>query len=746
MKAFRIAAFVLGGLLALLIAAGAYVLATFDAARWKGEITELVKEKKGRTLKIDGDLSLSLFPAIAVRLGKATLSEHGSEQVFAAVEDARVSLRLLPLLSKQVVVDTIALDGVKARLVRGKDGRLNIDDLLGKDEPSEPTRFDIAGVKLSNAELAWRDETSGQELALSGLDLATGRLANAANGKLELSAKLAGKQPLLAARLTAMGEYRYDLDRKSYGGTKLDLRLNGDIAELKGLDLALTAAALQFTGVDKLAVDRLLLTAKGKEGGDAFEARLEAPQLALAADKASGAAINATLRLNGARRALDARIALSGVEGSNQSLRADKLALDVDARQDEAALKGRLASALTASLDKRSVELPAIGGALELSHPRMPMKSVRLPFDGGLRADLGGRTAAMHANARLDESRIAARVNISRFSPLALNFDVDIDRLDLDKYLPPKTATGKAASEGGPAQDQPLDFSALKALDASGTLKIGQLQVSNVKAANVRIEVKAASGRLDAAPLSAKLYEGSLQGALSLSAAGNQVTLRQNLANVNINPLLRDALDRDVLEGRGNVALDVTTAGASVRAMKKSLAGTASLSLRDGAIKGINLAKKLRESKAILSARKDAVQQARREEKTDFSELSASFRIARGVARNDDLSMKSPFLRLGGAGDIDLGEERIDYLARASVVASAGGQGGKELEHLKGLTVPVRLSGPFDQLAWNIEFGSLAADAVKARVEEKVREKVGEKVDEKAKGKAGDLLKGLLRN
>ena len=139
----------------------------------------------------------------------------------------------------------------------------------------------------------------------------------------------------------------------------------------------------------------------------------------------------------------------------------------------------------------------------------------------------------------------------------------------------------------------------------------------------------------------------------------------------------------------------------------------------------------------MFTTRKDAVQQAKQTEKTDFSELSATFRIAKGVARNDDLSMKSPFIRLGGAGDIDIGEDRMDYLARASVVNTTGGQGGKELDHLKGLTVPVRVSGPFDKLAYNIEFGGLVAEAAKARVEEKVKEKVQEK--------SKDVFKGLFK-
>jgi AsmA protein len=541
----------------------------------------------------------------------------------------------------------------------------------------------------------------------------------------------------MAVALRASGEYRYDLDRKSYGGTKLDVRLTGDLADMKSLDLTLAATALQLTGSNEITVDQLQLTAKGKEAGDAFEAKLEAPKLALAADKASGAAVSAAIKLTGAQRNVDAKIALSGVEGSSQALKAGKLTLDLDARQGETTIKGSLASALAANMEKQTVELPAFSGDLAVANPQMPMKSVKLPLTGGLRADIDGQTAALHADTRFDESRIAAKVNVSRFSPLALVFDLDIDKLNVDKYLPPKAAVAGGKEADKPVPEKPLDFSPIKGLNASGTVKIGQLQVSNVKASNVRLEVKAAGGKLDVAPLSANLYDGSLAGALSVNANNNQVALKQSLTNVNINPLMKDAIDKDLLEGRGNVAVDVTTAGTTVAALKKGLNGTASMNLRDGAIKGINLAKTFRETKAVFSTRKDTVQQAKQTEKTDFSELTGTFRIAGGVARNDDLSMKSPFIRLGGAGDINIGEDRMDYLAKASVVATAGGQGGKELDHLKGLTVPVRVSGPFDKLAYNIEFGGLVAEAAKAKVEEKVKEKVQEK--------SKDVLKGLFK-
>ncbi|MFA4968134.1 MAG: AsmA family protein, partial [Sulfuritalea sp.] len=360
-----------------------------------------------------------------------------------------------------------------------------------------------------------------------------------------------------------------------------------------------------------------------------------------------------------------------------------------------------------------------------------------LPLAGNLRADLAHQTAALELATRFDEAKIATKLRVAKFAPLALGFDLDIDQINVDKYLPPKAKEDKTAREGK------LDFSTLKGLDVNGTVRIGSLQVSKLKLAKLNAKIDLAGGRLNVVPLTLNLYEGSASGSLSLNAAGNSVALKQNLAGISINPLMKDLADKDLVEGRGNVALDVTSRGDSVTAMKKALGGTAAVSLKDGAIKGINLAQSLRDLKGKLGAAsgkpQDATQQAKAGDKTDFSELTASLKIANGVAHNEDLAMKSPFLRLAGAGDIDIGGDRMNYLAKASVVATSAGQGGQGLDQLKGLTIPVRVTGPFDNLSYKIEFGSLVSEAAKAKVEEKTQE-IKSKVGDKAK----DKLKGLF--
>src|SRR5205085_2093751 len=112
-------------------------------------------------------------------------------------------------------------------------------------------------------------------------------------------------------------------------------------------------------------------------------------------------------------------------------------------------------------------------------------------------------------------------------------------------------------------------------LNANGKMQFGALQAKGLKLANLKADIKAAGGRLDVAPHSAQLYEGTLSGALSLQASGNRIALKESLTSVAIGPLLRDVAQQDRLEGRGNVGLDVSGGGASVNAIKKSLDGSA---------------------------------------------------------------------------------------------------------------------------------------------------------------------------
>jgi len=412
------------------------------------------------------------------------------------------------------------------------------------------------------------------------------------------------------------------------------------------------------------------------------------------------------------------------------------------------------------SQDKLSVG--KIIGDLELQSPALPQKSLKMKLDGSISADSRAQDITAPLAAHLDETNATMRVDVHGFSVPRIGFDVNVDRLNLDRYLPASASEGAAAgkpgagaraTKAGPAGaaatagDPKVDLSALKSLDLSGEVRIGALQVHNVKSEKVKIAVKAAGGHVDIAPLSANLYQGALSGSAKVDANTNRVSAKLALNDIAIEPLVKDLTGRDLIEGRGGVKLDIATAGPTVGAMRRALDGSASLGLHDGAIHGINIAQKLRDVKAVLSGGAAQSGVADETQKTDFSELMATFAIKNGVATNNDLQARSPLLRVSGAGTVDIGAGALDYTVQATVVETLGGQGGSDLASLRGATVPVHLSGPFASLSYRLDWNSLARQAAKAKAGEQLKKLLGGKLKQGAQTpdqNLNDALKGLL--
>jgi AsmA protein len=571
----------LGGLLGLAVAGAAVFALTFDPNRYKQDIERLAKEKTGRTLKLAGDIKLAFWPSLGADVAGITFSEKGSDQQFVALESAHAAVKLMPLLRGEYIVDSVKVSGVKARVVKGKDGRFNFSDLTeggekneiqakkaaSPDDGGKPLVFDISSVSIERASIQYIDQIAGQEYAIEDFKLKTGRIAQDAEGKLELAMVAKRKAPALEVKLAADGKYQFK------GGT-----LSGDVT------------------------------------------------------------------------------------------------------------------------------------------------------------------------AKLDDSTIKAKFTAAE----PYNFEASIDKINLDRYLggadkpAAQPEAKKAPEQKKPEADTPVDLSPLKSINAKGKLQVGALEVHGLKLAEVNAQLNAANGRVTVAPHSAKLYEGTVSGEVAVDANRNHISLKEELKNVSIGPLLRDFAEQDRVDGRGNVALDVTTAGATVNAMKRALNGTAKVALRDGAVKGVNIGEIVRKARSTLGGSQPAAEgetAAGNTQKTDFSELNASFTIKNGVAHNEDLEVKAPLFRLGGAGDINIVNSTLDYLAKASIVATSQGQGGKERDNLAGLTVPVRLTGSFDDLKYKVDFRGMAGQAAKSEVGEKLKDRLEERLkDENVR----DKLKGLL--
>lgn len=738
-----------GAVVGIAVAGVAYVAATFDPNDYKDQIIKAVKDSKQRDLRLDGKITLSFFPSIGANVGKVALSEFNSDKQFAAIDSARVSLALLPLLSGQAVVNEVAVSGLQATLVKRKDGTTNIDDLLGTKEATaaekkageqktagkQPVKLDIAAISIEKTSLAYRDEGTGAQYAVKDLNLHTGRIANGVPSKIDLSASVQANQPKLDISTRLKTTLTFDLDKQQYRLEGLDLQAGGAALDISNLKLKAGGDANANLSTQEFGAQKFSLSASGTKAKDAFDATLDAPALSLTRDKFSGDKLTLNAKLDGATGNIVAALSLPGLEGNAQSFKSGAMTLDLDVKQPEQAFKVKLSSPLSGNFQAKQFNLSNLVVAVNASGDKLPNKSVSSELKGSVQVDATRETVQANLAGGLLQSQVKARVGVNGFADPAINFDVDVDQFDADLYLPKKSPNEpKSAAPKSGGEEQPLDLSGLRKLKLNGSLRIGALKVANVKSSNVRLDVKARNGQVNIAPLSANLYQGSMNGSISVNAqATPSIAINQNLNGVNVAALTKDAADFNTLEGRGNIGMNLTMQGNTVSAMKKALNGNMSLNLADGAIRGINIAKKLRDAQAMFGkgGASAQTQSANQDEKTDFSELKATFKVNNGVAHNDDLSLKSPLLRITGNGDINIGNDSINYVAKATLAKTLEGQGGKDA--VGGITVPVRVSGPFTDLKYTLDFGAMVGEAAKEKVKDKLQEQL----------KGG--LKGLFR-
>ena len=313
---------------------------------------------------------------------------------------------------------------------------------------------------------------------------------------------------------------------------------------------------------------------------------------------------------------------------------------------------------------------------------------------------------------QLDDTRLSGEFSIVETAPRPVTqFDLNLDQIDLDRYLPPdsqaRQASGKAAG---------LSVVALAGTDLDGSLGIDRLVVSKARLDGFKMRLKARDGVLRAEPVTASLYEGRLSADVLLDANPDLplLTLNTELAGIQAAPLLMDLTGKARLSGKGNFTAALTARGDSVVAMKRSLSGPMSLSFTEGAIAGFNLGLALRQWKQF---KKGQIIAAEDSAATDFTEFTGNPVAVDGIIRMDDLALKAPAFRLQGGGVLaDLHTDTIDYRAVATVVNTAKGAGGRELADLEGLALPLIVGGPLDdpeiRLAWEDILAGLLVEQV----------------------------------
>lgn len=707
--------FALLAVLLLAVIGVAALLALVDPNQFKPLIAEQVKKNTGRELVIEGDIDWRFFPSIGFDIGKTAFRNPAgfAEPNMVQFDRAELSVSVMPLFSHQLEIGNVSLLGGHVFIQTLASGVSNLDglgnkaaaDKQPKDEPAatEPTpesdtaskqawAISLEGVEIVDASAVIRDDKADTETQIKQFNFTLSHFA-----------------PGEWAKAT------FDVDGTSgelgftaTGGTELMIAKTLDSAEIK--DLKLSASAQ-----DKLNNIEALTLSMDKFQFDAwsnieFAIKGQVPDLAFDT--------HGSTRLN--------------VDRAIENISLEKLVVAAD-------LAGKT-----------------------LPRPTMTFK---LDADASYQLSRGLATLA-RMNASIDELAVTGKGSFQTADIPVIRFALASDNIDLDAFLGTGQAKQEAPASAGTAtpattgnatvkseadKNREPDLSALKTVDLAGTVNIGQFKAANAKLSDVLMDVRIKQGVLDLKKLNAKLYQGSISAKAKINANGKLPTysVTNDIKDVQIQPLLVDVINNDALAGQGDITVKLSGHGLAEARVRENIAGTADIHFADGAIYGINIPEMIREARATLKGKKaEYVKEAK---KTDFSAMSATFTLGKGIASTNNLDLNSPLLRIAGQGSTNLVSEAIDFTINTSVVATSKGQGGKEIDEVADLTVPIDVKGNWTKPTFALNIAQLLKqnseleNKAKKEVQRGLEKLFGDKAkDDDIKNAADKLLKGLF--
>ncbi|EKO3579972.1 AsmA family protein [Vibrio metschnikovii] len=690
----------IAALLVMVIAAVVALVVFVNPNQFKPLIIEQTKQQTGLELVIEGDISWQFFPAIGFELGKTELRNPDgfTQNNLFKVDRVGIDIAVMPLFRHQLHIGNVRLEGAEFYLETLLDGRSNLESLTQAQNQKSSAQVEEA---LTESPSSQPETTADQPwtLSLAGVTVSQARL--------EILDQQTGTHSTL-----------YDVDLT--------------VSEF---------AADRWTSVD--------FSAKGSANQQQFSVDGKA-EIKLSADFKQYALRNITLNstLEDPSVQIDAlqlKLATFEFDQDNALTFAVKgnaadMAFDVSGQaqlQVDAAIS-------TVSLDKLLLNSTLQGAALPQSPMQVEMAS-RIVFDV-TNSTLDVVLDRLMANA----IALSGKANIHLADIPKIRFQLHSPAIDLDEFFGLDQATPDSAAQ--PAVNAPTslpvevepDLSALQNLDVAGEITIDQFKAGNAKLHHVHTRFAVNRGVIDLNTLTAELYQGKIQASAKVDARKTPATyqVKKTITGVQVQPLLIDVADNDLLQGTGNITVDVQGRSLTPSGIQKNLLGTVTINFADGAVNGINVAQLIRTNHARL--RGQTLDESEAVKQTDFSALTATLQLNKGEVSTNNLAMQSPLLRIRGEGKANYLNETVDFVVRTSIVGTLKGQGGKDIDELRDVTIPIHISGQWTEPRYRLVFDDLLKQRAQKEIDRGI-EKLGDKVKGEEAKQAVDALRGLLR-
>ncbi|MGR5336464.1 AsmA family protein [Vibrio gigantis] len=678
--------------------------------QFKPLIVEQAQKHTGLELVIEGDISWQFFPSIGFELGQTELRnpEGFTQPNLFKVDTVGVDVSVTPLFSNQLEIGNITLDGAEFYLETLKDGRKNIDALTQASAPqeSEPAAdtntesapapqeqsateasgwtINLAGVTVSNALFEMDDKQAGSFTKLYDVSLNLSEFAVDTWTTATFAASGENNQQKFSAQGSA--EFKLAEGFASYALRNIDLN-----AKFNDPSTSIESAKIGLNTFEFDKVNQLTYAVIGNAAG-------------LDLDLKGGGELT--------------------VDSAISKVTLNKLTLDSTFKGDtlpQSPMKVDMLSDLSFDLNKS-----------HLSFVLEKLQANAIALDG-------------KADVTLSE---IPKVRFSLHSP-----NIDLDELlglgnttETASTAPSGSAGGSTSNSGSsaPAKEVEPDLSALKTLDVKGDITIDKFKANNAKMQNVKTAFSVNRGVAELTSFTSNLYQGSISATAKLDARKTPATYtaKKKIKGVKVQPLLIDVADNDMLEGTGNIDVNVKGKSLTPTGIKKNLVGTIAINFEDGAVNGINVAQLIRENYAKIKGEK--VESTNEAQKTDFSAMKATLKVDKGWVSTNDLSAQSPLLRVTGQGKANFINETVDFLVRTSIVGSLEGQGGKSIDDLKDVTIPIKVTGQWADPKFALVFDDVLKQKAQKEIDRGVNKLTDKIKDEKTKEAVDGLLKGFF--
>ncbi|KEA62441.1 A/G-specific adenine glycosylase [Marinobacterium lacunae] len=699
----------------LVIGAGGIILGfVIDPNDYRTEIEQAALESGGVELKINGEIDWSVFPWLGLAVNDISI-RYPEQPQLATLNQAQLSVKLMPLLSANVEMSSILVDGLKLNLIT--TGRANnwsrIDATKESaaatnngDEKSgsgSPLRgLDIESIALTNAQIRYVDEALGNRIEINNLNLNTGRVFPDQPVPVELSAQVnqfQGDTQTLNATTSLSTAALLNLAKKQYQLDKLNANLELTHAALgdKPLKLALKGkldadAAAQKIDLNLETLSLANLVASGQIGIQSFSAPIFSGEINLAT--------------------------------FNLKELLEQLGQSAPQTQDAKALT---AVSLNAKLD---------GPANTLGLNPLTLTLDDTQFNGSLSVDLKSQAQNIVLKG--------GSFNADRYLPPASN----------NAGTKPADNTGNASNSGERwSKEEIIPVAPIKALNLDAKFDLQSLKVSGLDASNLGLTVSAHNGLVKISRINADLYSGTVRNAVTLDARKSplQLAIDKKVSGVQIGELLKAMNGEAPITGAVSANAKLTAQGQSLYAIINSLNGTANVNAADGVIEGIDMAQTI--CQGINNVASLGINTTQVDQSTPFANMGGNFTITNGVVSNKDLAATLDAMSLAGRGNVNLPKALIDYRLGLTIKENLFKQTCSVNNRLEGVEFPVNCKGSFDTPPAKMckPDASVFTNLLKAEAKKKVEEKVGKQIEEKLGEKLGDegaksLLKGLFGN